>query len=289
MQPIIGFDQERPARLLADYLSSQGIEAGYQFLSENNSHGVCLKDMSQLAQARPMIEAFLTNPNDGKYQQAAWQTEHTTSTMAEDKRRLRIDPSLLDIRQIPFTLLVMVVCLFVFFSSMFFVFRDILFLFPIQPFNELIETNQWWRLIGPVFIHFSVLHLVFNLLGWWVFGSLIEQRMGAITLIVLFLLSGVISNLAQLFVSGPNFGGLSGVVYAVLGFVWWIGLLRPKWGLFLPQSIVGGMLIWLVLGYMDVLWVSMANTAHTVGLLTGCGLAWLIVKRTDANPDRGTS
>lgn len=95
-------------------------------------------------------------------------------------------------------------------------------------------------------------------------------------LLLIFLVSAVFSNLAQALVSGPNFGGLSGVVYALLGFVWWAGWLKPSWGFALPKAVVGFMLVWLVLGYADILWVSMANTAHTVGLVSGCLMAWML-------------
>ena len=44
----------------------------------------------------------------------------------------------------------------------------------------------------------------------------------------------------------------------------------------LPRAIVGFMLVWLVIGYADVLWVNMANTAHLVGLISGCLLAALL-------------
>ena len=107
-------------------------------------------------------------------------------------------------------------------------------------------------------------------------GAQIEKKLGFSTIQMVFTLSAVASNVAQLLVSGPAFGGLSGVVYAVMGFVWWLGWLKPSWGLSLPTSIIGFMLIWLVLGYADILWVSMANTAHTVGLVSGCLLASLL-------------
>ncbi|HCA76013.1 MAG TPA: rhomboid family intramembrane serine protease GlpG, partial [Alteromonas sp.] len=88
--------------------------------------------------------------------------------------------------------------------------------------------------------------------------------------------TALVSNLAQLMVSGPNFGGLSGVVYGLVGFVWITGWLRPQWGLYLPKAIVGFMLVWLLLGFADVLWVNMANAAHTAGLISGCVMAWLL-------------
>ena len=142
-----------------------------------------------------------------------------------------------------------------------------------QPFGQLQQTHEYWRLITPAFIHFSAIHFIFNVLWWSMIGSQIERIFGFTMLLVVFLVSAVASNLAQAIVSGPAFGGLSGVVYAVLGFAWWIGWLKPSWGLYIPKSIVIFMLIWLVLGYTDVLWVNMANTAHTVGLISGCLIA----------------
>ena len=33
------------------------------------------------------------------------------------------------------------------------------------------QNNEWWRLITPMFIHFSLTHLVFNCLWIYVIGS----------------------------------------------------------------------------------------------------------------------
>lgn len=54
----------------------------------------------------------------------------------------------------------------------------------------------------------------------------------------------------------------------------WVGT-NPNGGFKVQPQIVGFMLVWLVIGYADVLFVSMANTAHTLGLVSGCLLALL--------------
>lgn len=108
-------------------------------------------------------------------------------------------------------------------------------------------------------------------------GKDIEKTLGSGVLLTLLMISGVASNYGQFLVSGANFGGLSGVVYAVLGFVWWLGWLKPELGLSIPKAIVGFMLVWLLLGYADLLWVNMANTAHLIGLISGCMMARLLV------------
>ena len=108
-------------------------------------------------------------------------------------------------------------------------------------------------------------------------GGLIEKKERSWFFIVMILSAALVTNVVQFVVGyAQHSAGLSGVVYAVLGFVWWLGWLRPQWGLGLPRSIVGFMLIWLVIGYTDLLWVEMANTAHLAGLICGCALAALL-------------
>ena len=118
----------------------------------------------------------------------------------------------------------------------------------------------------------------FNTMWWWQLGGCIEKSLGRITLVNLFLVSAIASNLGQFMVSGPYFGGLSGVVYALVGFIWWLGWLAPEKGLSLSKPIIGFLLFWLVLGFVDLLPVNTANTAHLLGLISGCLMALLTVK-----------
>jgi GlpG protein len=86
-------------------------------------------------------------------------------------------------------------------------------------FNEILH-GQVWRLITPIFVHLSFLHILFNMLWFKDLGYLIEHSFGKNFLLVFVLISGLFSNILQYLVSGPQFGGMSGVLYAMLGFVW---------------------------------------------------------------------
>jgi len=148
-----------------------------------------------------------------------------------------------------------------------------------------IESMELWRIVTPIFLHFSAAHIVFNVLWIWVAGTRIECFQGRSALIGLVLFSGVISNLAQYWVSGPMFGGLSGVVFAFLGYTWLWDRLDPR-KIGLPPALMGFMVLWLVLGYSGVLtsigFGSIANTAHLAGLLAGLAfvpLGKLLAKR----------
>ncbi|MEZ4862036.1 MAG: rhomboid family intramembrane serine protease [Caldilineaceae bacterium] len=52
--------------------------------------------------------------------------------------------------------------------------------------------GQWWRLVSSTFLHFSIMHLAFNMLGLWYLGRLVEARLGAWRYLLLYLLSGIL-------------------------------------------------------------------------------------------------
>ncbi|MCW8109938.1 rhomboid family intramembrane serine protease GlpG [Alteromonas ponticola] len=271
--PVIAFKHEPYARLLANYLTSEGFEVSVH-LEPNGEFMLSVPEGTDLKTFRQHCLDFVRDPEHPSYQDIAWQ--QGAGVELDTKSGFSFRHVKRYIQDVPFTAMILATCLLVYLLSVFGLFGTVADVLLSQSVNVLTYTQEWWRLITPALIHFSVLHIIFNLLWWSMLGAQIERQLGTSMLVIIFLISAAISNGAQLLMSGPNFGGLSGVVYAVLGFVWWAGWLRPSWGIMLPKSIVGFMLVWLVVGYADVLWVEMANTAHTVGLITGCVLAWLL-------------
>lgn len=147
---------------------------------------------------------------------------------------------------------------------------------------------ELWRYITPAILHFSALHFIFNLFWWWYLGGRIEQALGWPVLLALFIASAVIPNSAQFYMNGPYFGGLSGVVYGLLGFCAVLSFKQPRHPLYLPPGLLVFMVVWLLLGYTDILWVNVANEAHLAGLLTGIAAAVVFraVKRIPRQPRR---
>lgn len=141
-----------------------------------------------------------------------------------------------------------------------------------------LQQGQLWRLVTPIFIHFGIIHIVFNMLWLKDLGGLIEARWSSRSLIILVLVSAILSNVGQFIIdwdfkhglrtANALSGGMSGVVFALLGYVWMRGRLDPTSGIRLNQSVVFMMLAWLVL-CMSGMMGSVANTAHAVGLLVG--------------------
>ena len=133
---------------------------------------------------------------------------------------------------------------------------------------RLVLSGQVWRLFTPMFIHFGLIHLLFNMLWLKDLGSAIERRHGIVKFIAMVLVISALSNLGQYLVAGPSFGGMSGVVFGLLGYIWMRGKFDPSSGFRLPKSIVIMMGIWFIICFVGII-PGIANTAHAVGLGLG--------------------
>jgi len=271
LSPLVKVSQHNIALLFANYLVSINIAAKVQ---KHESEYIIHCQSTELDRARVIFSEFIADPYQEKYQQAAWDTAEVTQVAGHS-------PSLLGSFQQQFfahagwvTLTIFALCWLVFIASILGFAQStfqLLHFYPQLSLEAFFDSPL--RLLGPALFHFSWLHIVFNTMWWWQLGGSVERILGKGALINLFLITALISNLGQFMVSGPNFGGLSGVVYGLVGYVWWYGWLAPEKGLFISKPIIGFLLFWLLLGYADVLPVNMANTAHLLGLVSGCLLA----------------
>lgn len=153
--------------------------------------------------------------------------------------------------------------------------------------DALIETlaaGEYWRLLSPDLIHFNVMHITFNLLMLWVLGGQLEIHKGSLSFLALVIFVSIASNVAQLLESHALFGGMSGVVYGLVGYCWIWKYYQP--GIFFPNVLLKFSLVWLILGYTPLTeWLGlgkMANAAHLYGLISGLiwGAITLLVNET---------
>ena len=140
--------------------------------------------------------------------------------------------------------------------------------------------NQWWRLLTPMFLHFSFAHLAFNCLWIYVLGEKIERIDGKLIFVLIIIFTGIASNLLQyLWTSSSLFGGLSGVIYGMLGYCLVMEMESNyiKYGL--PPGLYLFMIAWLILGFLGILdlfgFGSVANFAHLGGMLSGLMFAMI--------------
>ena len=154
----------------------------------------------------------------------------------------------------------------------------------------LIQQGEIWRAITPIFLHFGLMHIIFNALWLWFLGSRVESVFGPLMLLLLVLFMGLVSNIAQAWVSFPTpFGGMSGVVHGLLAYVWLVGKVGKDERFYMPPALFPVMVVFMLVsstGIFDrLLGVQIADTAHMVGFVSGlfaAGITLLILSPKSA-------
>ncbi len=305
MRLLASISDQNDAERFGDYLLSQGIDNSV----EQGSTGwdVWIHRDDHLDRARVELTAFTANPADQRFGAAQRTADRVRAQKARQEKKLR--RNYVDVRTswslgasgpVLVTILLIIACGLVAAVTRLGARQDMdvrfmiavprpginspartpedgakyprpSLLWPLSGLQE-IGHGEVWRLITPIFLHFGVLHLIFNLFWLRDLGFIIEGRRGSLWMIVLVLLVAVLSNLTQYLVDGASFGGMSGVVYGLFGYIWMKGKYAPEQGMGLHPNTVTIMLVWLAACMTGILG-PVANTAHAVGLLVGvaCG------------------
>jgi GlpG protein len=318
---------EREAQRFAAWLVAQRIEAHAE--REDAGWAIWVRDEDQIQRAREALQQFQANPQDPKYKDAQRTAEQVLREQDEERKRAkgnvvemrgRWGTGNAVVRRCPLVLAIIGVCILVYLATRSFldagpaaasadasgaaIYYNLLFTDPRAVIDADGNVDVWasirqfqlWRLVTPIFIHYGMSHLVFNMFWLFSLGGQIENRRGSRYMAVLILVLAIASNLGQALEAslsdgaGFQFGGMSGVGYGVFGYL----LVKVKFdnreGYFLSQLTILLGLIWFVLclarsfpemdsilGFIPPI----ANSAHTVGFFVGMALAYapLFIRR----------
>lgn len=298
---IAQLDLEASARLLSDFLFAEKVPNTVDS-EENNQWAVWVHEDDDLDRATQLLAKFRQNPNDFVIRQKAGEGQklRAIETKKEESLRSRFyNRSTLPTTEVSYpmgmmTLILIILSAVVFMtsnSSLGGSMKNISSLFisfyQAHPFGtyfynlkDLVEVSQGqvWRLFTPMFIHFDFLHILFNMMWLRDLGSMIEYRSGSAKLLLIVLVISGLSNVAQFVWNGPQFGGMSGVVYGLLGYIWIRSKFDPGSGLYLHPTTVWMMIAWFFL-CMTGMVGHVANVAHGGGLVTGMAWGYLAGKR----------
>src|SRR5215468_1128530 len=91
---------------------------------------------------------------------------------------------------------------------------DVLSLLVLEPRYVLLRP---WTLVTYMFLHGSVTHILFNMLGLYFFGPRVEERLGSRRFITLYLVSGIAGALLSILLArNAQVIGASGAVFGVM-------------------------------------------------------------------------
>ena len=270
MKQLLVINDARLAQSLADYLSSRGMHC--ELTQSEVGITVWLADESRSGEAEPEVKRFLKEPYHPRYAEASWQSGTPNSRIDYSAGHHSLTAHFL-MQAGPVTLLVMALC------TCLYVLQLIgLNLYASLSFHQDVsQLSGWqiWRFVTPAFLHFSALHLIFNLMWWWYLAGLLERQLGSSKLLTLLLVGAVIPNLLEFLLSGPDFGGLSAVVNTLVGYCWIVGRMKPEGEVKLQDGIFIFMVVWLAIGFSGLLGNNLANAAHLSGLAIGLLHGWL--------------
>jgi GlpG protein len=283
MRQIGRLEDEMQARRFGDFLYSRKIENQVEPTAAGG-WVIWVVDESHLEEAVDLFERFAARPDDPMFVQGAGHgaRQRHRQEQAHTPKRARIVDARTAFYRPPVgygTLTITLIVISVVVTLVVLLggndrLRSLLSISEHSPMNRFAEHlpeirhGQIWRLFTPMFLHFGPLHIIFNMLWLRDLGSMIETRKGTWTLLALVLVISAISNLGQYFVSGPSFGGMSGVVFGLLGYIWMQGKFDPASGLELHPQTVMLMIGWFFLGLTGMIG-NIANTAHGVGAVVG--------------------
>ncbi len=306
MRRIGHIDNISQANLFSDYLYANSMENEVEG-DASDGWDIWVHDEESLAGAKKALAEFLADPEDSRYRSATQAAEELRRKTTEEEfefqkkvydRKRIMRHSLWSSSPVTLALIIISVAVTLFaglgsgskltqwLTISRYSIADGVLLFD-KGLPEIMNQGQLWRLITPIFIHqsilvqFGLLHILFNMLWLRELGLMLERAQGKIGLIIKVLIIAALSNLGQYVLGGPAFGGMSGVVFGLLGYCWMRGRLDLTSGLYVHSQTIFMMSIWFLLCLFGLMG-PIANGAHGVGLIVGTTWGYLSAYRVNS-------
>ncbi len=309
MRKLQRFDDPRPARVLREALRSEDIASELR-VEQDGAHTLWVLVEEQVPAANQLLAAFVANPDAPEFdaarrvvnardKQQATPRPSAPPNVAPPPPPVRIRVTLrARASGAPVTLALLIGSAAVAIATDLGTHEGAVRHFTIASFNAIggfhgyddVRHGELWRLFTPILLHFGFLHLIFN--SFWLLdlGGVIERFQGSRQFAGFVLLCALVSNVAQLQLGGsPLFGGLSGIIYALVGYLWARGRFDPLSPIGAPRQLMTFFIVWLVLGFTGVLGGvagPVANYCHLGGLLAGAVYGYVAARLARA-PLRG--
>lgn len=145
-----------------------------------------------------------------------------------------------------------------------------------------VQQGEYWRLLTSVFMHMDFEHIFNNMFLLICAGPILEQAMGHIRYLVLYLLAGIGSSLFSVYhmISAGEGGvsvGASGAIFGVIAALLWVVIYHK--GHYATLSGKGLVFLLAITFYSGLKSPGTDNWGHAGGLITGFLLAVLLYRK----------
>lgn len=142
----------------------------------------------------------------------------------------------------------------------------------------ILNGNSWsepWRFLTAIFLHGSLLHLLFNCFALALFGSVLERFIGGNRFLLVFFTTGILANLVSVNFYDASLGA-SGAIFGIIGTLILIRPLMVVWAFGLPMPLFVAGIIWAAADILGTVGFfagnpidNTGNIAHLSGMLFG--------------------
>jgi GlpG protein len=220
MRQIGTLPHQAQAERFTAFLITRGISASAE--EDGDAWLIWVRDEDQLATAQQALQEFVANPDDQRYRGVVREATERMQQEARQRERARRNYVTMSERwrrgqagSVPLVKTVIGLCVVIFLLLNFggknstayrtLAFCDTIHEVPNRNWDPDsardraidIRRGEVWRLVTPAFMHVDPLHLVFNMIWFYLFGSQIERRLGATRLLLVIAVTAVLSNAAQ--------------------------------------------------------------------------------------------
>lgn len=300
MRQIGSLPSERAARRFAAYLTTLLIDVEAEL--EGDAWVIWVRDEDRVDAARDELQKFLAEPDAARYEAAGAIADRLRRKTEERQREAAANTVDMSrrwargrTRRHPLVSVLTILCVSLYILLFWNeggspLLTDLTFgrYEPLKPYPvngwEQIAQGEIWRLVTPALLHFSIGHLLFNMLALRYLGGMIEQARGTPRFGMLCLFLAIGSNVAQYtWTRSPEFGGISGVIFGLFGYAWMMSIYRPQEGMNLSAETVIVTMAFFVLcmlrdtrlfgPFLSSILPPIANACHAGGLVLGiaCG------------------
>jgi len=113
--------------------------------------------------------------------------------------------------------------------------------YPLEPYLALqpLGSGEFriWQLVSHMFMHGGIAHILFNMLGLWMFGSVLENHWGAKRFFQFYMICGLAAGVAHLLFSNGSAIGASGAIMGIFAAFAYLFPETPLYLYFIPIPI----------------------------------------------------
>ena len=142
----------------------------------------------------------------------------------------------------------------------------------LMPFDIKLNLPKYlFNLISHIFVHISIVHLTMNMLFLYFFGTVLEDKIGSLKFLSVFMITGIVSGLTYTVISvieQVNYGGV-GTSGALLGIFGCLTIMFTEMNVYIFFMKIRIYIALIVMMIIYTMFISLENIVHITGILTG--------------------